>query len=254
MSGQNAYEIDGRILNTLEDVDGISVVNRNTGRATVTNTLGAFKITVRRGDTLELRAVQFHPEQVFITQKVLEKAKVEVFMTSILNALDEVKISNSYLTGEIKKDAVTTGLDPKKINNNLDKNNPIASEYRRLHTATSRPSDQVGRNNLRFDLSLDRIINTLSGKTKRLKKAVAQMEFEQKVEKLRNYYADRLFVETLNIPQELIDDFSYWVLKDSKDLGKIDLDNRLETLEYLIDQWSIYKILKDGEASIDRYK
>jgi hypothetical protein len=69
------------------------------------------------------------------------------------------------------------------------------------------------------------------------------MEYQKKVDQLRNYYADAVFTSSLQIPEEYIDDFTFWVLKDEEQLKDVDLGNKLSTLEYLLSKQKEYKIL-----------
>ncbi|AWH74364.1 hypothetical protein DCS32_09395 [Dokdonia sp. Dokd-P16] len=242
LNGQESREITGRLLNVNDDVAQVTVVNLTRKKGTITSVNGTFKIKVREGDILMIKALQFKTEQLTVTNKIYDSGFIEVFMTPDVSELETVQLSNNGLSGNIKKDAkeVKLVVRPKALG---AKREPIAVEYRRLHTATSRPPDQVGRQNLRLDVSLDGILNKISGKTKRLKKAVEIMEYQKKVDQLRSYYADAVFTSSLRIPEEYIDDFTFWVLKDEEQLRDVDLKNKLSTLEYLLSMQKEYKSL-----------
>ena len=247
VNSQKPREIKGRLLNANQDIGLVTVLNANTSKGTVTTNDGVFYIDATVGDTLMVNALQFTAGQFTITQKIYDAAFIEIVMTPALNELEEVQLSHSKLSGNLDEDVEEVELvaRPKVLGGKIT---PIAVEYRRLHTATSRPSDQVGRQNLRLDVSLDGIINKITGKTKRLKKAIEIMEYQKKVDQVRNYYADAVFVSSLQIPQEYIDDFTFWVLKDEEQTAKISLDNKLSTLEYLLSRRKEYKrlLLKQG--------
>ncbi|WP_152023846.1 hypothetical protein [Dokdonia sp. PRO95] len=242
LNGQESREITGKLLNIKDDVGQVTVANITTKKATITSANGTFNIEVRKGDTLIIKALQFKTERLTVTNKIYDSGLIEVFMTPDVSELQTVQLSNNGLSGNIKKDAkeVKLVVRPKALG---AKRKPIAVEYRRLHTATSKPPDQVGRQNFRLDVSLDGILNKLSGKTKRLKRAVEIMEYQKRVDQLRNYYADAVFTSSLQIPEEYIDDFTFWVLKDDEQLKDVDLKNKLSTLEYLLSKQKEYKIL-----------
>lgn len=250
LNAQERTLIKGEILNKSIDVAALTVVNLNTSLGTITGANGFFEIPVRIGDTIAVRGVQFNTEEVVITKKIMDLQLLQVFLVSEINQLDTVQLSNSILTGDVTKDGSTADLDPAKINNNPDSSNPISTESRRLHTATSRPVDQVGQQNLRFDFSLDRILNAISGRTKRLKKAVAISEYQKKVDKVRSYYSDSLFMTTLHIPKQYIDDFTMWVLDDEELLKDPRLDNKLYALEYFMTRWEAYKALVENQEGV----
>ncbi len=252
LNGQESRKINGRLLNVNNDVGQVTVANVTTKKGTITSVNGTFEIVVSEGDTLMIKALQFKTEQLTVTQKIYDSGLIEVFMTPDVSELETVQLSNNGLSGDINKDAeeVKLAVRPKALGPKIT---PIAVEYRRLHTATSRPADQVGRQNLRLDVSLDGILNKISGKTKRLKKAVEIMEYQKKVDQLRNYYADAVFTSSLRIPEEYIDDFTFWVLKDDEQLRDVDLKNKLSTLEYLLSKQKEYKnLLLTQDAQLKR--
>lgn len=243
LNGQESREITGRLLNVNDDVGQVTVANVTTKKGTITSANGSFNIEVRKGDTLMIKALQFKTEQFTVTNKIYDSGLIEVFMTPDVSELQTVELSNNGLSGDINKDVeeVKISVRPKALGGKII---PIALEYRRLHTATSRPADQVGRQNFRLDMSLDGIINKLSGKTKRLKRAVEIMEYQKRVDQLRNYYADAVFTSSLQIPKEYIDDFTFWVLQDEEQLKDFDLGNKLDALGYLLSKQKEYKSLQ----------
>ena len=64
-------EINGRIIVTSNDVEGVTVYNTSSNKGTVTNDKGEFAIEVRLNDVLEFSALQFEKFSINIDEKIL---------------------------------------------------------------------------------------------------------------------------------------------------------------------------------------
>lgn len=245
--GQSRVSISGTLEAAGGVAEGVVILNSATNKATVSNASGDFKIDVVVGDILFFKAIQYKNIEQEITKALLEKGSFNLFLTPRIEELEEVKISNISLSGNLSRDVRGIKIDPSKIAYSSDASKPIPVEERRLHTATSRSADQVGQNNLRFDVSLDGIINGLSGKTKRLKKHIKVSRFQAMVTRVRNYYGDGVFINDLKIPSDHINNFVFYALENREASEEFEINNRMEVLQYLIDTSAAYIEMIDTE-------
>ena len=247
---QDTKTLQGKIYNHNEDVSGVSVINSSSQMGTVTDRYGTFSIPVQIGDTLIIRAVQFITEQVVISPPLFNNLYYETYLTPEVTDLGEIQISDQKLTGSLAKDSKEQQIQQDSVPGFENSPKPLSSEERRFHTATTRPADQVGRKNLRFDISLDRIINAISGKTKRLKRHLAISEQTALVNQVRAYYSEDVF-NNFGVESAYINDFLSWSLESPQVRDSIIHRDRMEILEFLIRRKDEYLSLKDRESKPD---
>ena len=197
-------EIKGLVLSDSLDVDGILVVNKNSNKSTVTNKEGFFIIDARKNDTINFSAIQFKFKQQIITQDIYEKEELIIKLDEKVNELPEVVIKPHNLSGNLMQDlekintddivnGVTMGLP------NATVTMPTQSE-RKLYAATAWNVQGTS-------VSLDPIINAISGRTKTLKKRVNLEDKDEFVEKILMDFGEDFFVIGLQIPENRIQEF-----------------------------------------------
>ncbi len=243
--------LSGKVLTAKDDVEGVNIINQTSRVGTVTDVNGNFSIPVRMADSLRISAVQFAPQTILITEDILEKGAITIVLKPSLSELQEVTISDGGLTGDIKKDMDGVAIDESMMGyepNYLPaRKRRFTVEERKLYTATTRGADQVGQDNLRLDFSFDKILNGLSGKTKKLKKHLKTSQYEKRVVYFKNKFGNEMYVQTLKIPVDYIDDFIFWLLKDKEAFEELDLENELEVIDFLLQKAPQYRALKANE-------
>lgn len=149
---EKVVQLKGIVVAQAEEVVGVYVLNKTTSKGTITTKSGSFSIPVRLQDTIEFSAVQFKNRQVVITQKILDSKNYLVDLSETLEELDEVVLDQrTFIT------AKSLGLP------NADVKVLPLSE-RELFSA----------NNGNNYMSLDPLINFLSGRTKMLKDRISR--------------------------------------------------------------------------------
>jgi len=97
-------EINGRIVVSSDDKEGVTVYNSSSNKGTITDEKGDFKIKVTLNDIIEFGALQFKDFQVTISEDVLKSKKLTVILVEEVNKLDEVVILPFNLTGNLNAD------------------------------------------------------------------------------------------------------------------------------------------------------
>ena len=70
-------------------------------------------------------------------------------------------------------------------------------------------------------MSVDGLINSISGRTSMLKKELVVERKEMLQTKTSDYFDRKYFVETLNIPDEYVDGFLFYIVENEKDMEEL---------------------------------
>ena len=96
--------INGRIIVSAQDKEGVTVYNTSSNKGTVTDEIGEFKIDVTINDVVEFGALQFKDFTVVISEQILESKQMTVILVEEVNKLDEVVLLPFGLTGNLNAD------------------------------------------------------------------------------------------------------------------------------------------------------
>ncbi|MDI1257160.1 MAG: hypothetical protein PSV16_13785 [Flavobacterium sp.] len=196
--------LNGRIIVKNASPEGVHIINLVNEKEAISNSKGDFTIMAKSDDVLVFSAIQLDLMRRIISDEDYKIATMIVEMTSKINQLDVVEI-NTYKN----INAVDLGILQR-----MPKSYTPAE--RRLKTATSLdPSFGVG-NMIGAAMSVDPLINWISGRTALLK---AELEVEKKeilLKKLSDLYEEKYFTETLKIPTEYVIGFEYYCVEDKK--------------------------------------
>ncbi|MFC4636254.1 hypothetical protein ACFO3O_20275 [Dokdonia ponticola] len=231
----------GEVLNDSIEKASLTVVNISLKNGSITNEEGIFEIPVRVSDTINISAVQYESRQFVITQKIYDRKTMSLYLVPKVTELDEVNISNVDLTGYLRRDILNTPI--KKIitagDLGLPENAhaPFTPEERRAYSASAGGAGAFGA-----------LIMAINGQAKKYKKQLEVMRFQIKVEKARETFSDSLYMKSLNIPKELIEDFVYFVFEEKKAEGDDEKGNSMDLLEYMLKKSRKYIALKEKEG------
>ncbi len=186
--------ISGQIIADSNPVEGINITNTKSKISTVSNNNGNFSITVKQGDILSFSAANYEPLRKYINKQEFVFGSIVINMVPLTIELKEVIVNtHPEITAE------NLGIIPRgQIK--------LTSAERKLATATSSV------------MSIDGLINSISGRTKKLKKALAVEKKEFLIVKLENLFEDKYYIETLKIPEDQIRSFQFYCVEDA-DLG-----------------------------------
>ncbi len=219
--------LEGKVVNREKGVPDVHVMNTTTGRATITDEEGFFAISVNLNDTLLFSAVQFKRMSLVVSNAMMESVSIVVPLEEFVNELDEVILRPYDLSGDLTRDMrqMNTGQIVTASTLNLPNAYvaPITQAERKLHEATTGGSG----------IPLNPILNAITGRTKYLKKVLASEQQYARTERVRDFYADSLFVKELKIPAAKIDDFMYYCEVDTGFNSVVDTRDRLKIWEYL---------------------
>lgn len=203
------FKLEGKVISkdSTVAIEGLHIFNKNTLRGNITNHQGFFTITVKVGDTITISGLQIEKVKKIIQKEHQLVKRVDVFVNSKINQLDEVVIGNS-LSGSIYIDSKL--VQKENVVNAESLKLPYAGypkktqTERAIYTATTGPGGGI---------PLDPIINRISGYLKKLKKR-KRIEDKAKLisilkENFKNYLSSDLQIKENNL-----DDFLYFCYED----------------------------------------
>lgn len=238
---QEIIRLEGIVLNDTIDKAQLNIVNITLKKGTVTTAQGKFTIEARENDTINVSAVQYESRQFVVNPTIFKRRKITLYLIPIINQLETVNISNIDLTGDITKDVGSTRYKVKITPSQLGIPENTAPERtveeRRYHTAISSGGG----------IPLDGLINSITGRLKMLKKHIEVSRFKELVQDSRYKFTDSLYMKELDIPEELIEDFVYYIFENPKAKKLVDVNNVLGLFEFMKEESVSYKALKSKE-------
>ena len=206
VNGQIAFvskKLNGKVTANTTDLENIYLINLKTSRSTLTEHGGYFSIYASVGDTLLFSSVQFKGVKVKLKESDFDNALFFVKLDPIVRFLDDVKIN------EFKNiNAVSLG---------------IISPFTKHYTPAERKLRASGELHWYSPLliplggmSIDGMLNSISGRTTMLKKEVEVEKKETLMNKIEGWYEPKYFIQNLKIPEDYVKGFEYYIVEDSK--------------------------------------
>jgi len=234
--------LHGRVSSPDRDVVGVVVQNSASGAAVITDQEGNFSIGIKVGDTLIFSAVHFHRKLLPVTQTLYNSSFVEVPMEEFVNELREVVVRPYNLSGDLGQDLNSLKLEKEVGAEALG----LPNAGRRIPTQSERMLQEAGTLKglglgLLTTVPLNPLINAITGRTKMLKERVALEEDQARTRRVQGSFDDSLFVSTLKIPLEKVDDFMYFCAADPQFEILADGRDPLRLWEFMLEKSRAYR-------------
>lgn len=201
--------LKGKVISEVNP-DGITVVNFMTKSSVVTANGGFFSIEASSGDILIVTSKNIEGMQIRLDANSFKKEILNILVKAKANELDEIQIKSIS--------AKSLGVVSKNV-----------KEY----TPAERKLKAAGK--LKWysplliplgGMSVDGLINQVSGRTNQLKKELAVERKELLLLKLDEMYDEHFYGETLQIPQEYIKGFQIYALDNVKMVEAVKAKNK----------------------------
>lgn len=200
---QNTKVLNGKVMADSKALKDINVINLQSHKEAVTDKSGSFTISAKAGDTLSLTSIQLQPKKIVVEKEDFDYMPFLIKMQAQVTLLKEVVVEQSDI------DAVSLGIVPYKVR-------IYTPAERKYYTATT-GSGLV---------SVDAIINAISGKTKELKKNIV-IEGIQKVQsKLLAMFDESYFINELKIPSDYVNGFVVYAAENDKITNAVSTKNK----------------------------
>ncbi len=188
--------IKGKVVSTSSSLEGIHILNLNKGIGIATNDRGYFSIRVTIGDTLQFSAIHLIATKHIIEKDDFGENLLFVEMKSKLNELEEVTIVQYK-----NINAVSLGIIPKN---------------QKTYTPAERKLKAASEMSIGTIISIDPLLNWISGRTRMLKKEVEVERKEFLIDRTADYYQKEYFTDVLKIPEDYVDGFLFYVVENSR--------------------------------------
>ena len=188
--------IKGKVVSTSSSLEGIHILNLNKGIGIATDDRGYFAIRVAIGDTLQFSAIHLIATKHIIEKDDFGENLLFVEMKSKLNELEEVTIVQYK-----NINAVSLGIIPKN---------------QKTYTPAERKLKAASEMSIGTIISIDPLLNWISGRTRMLKKEVEVERKEFLIDRTADYYQKEYFTDVLKIPEDYVDGFLFYVVENSR--------------------------------------
>ena len=215
-SGFSQVLLRGKVISDASSLDGIHVINLTNEKSSMTEKGGFFSILAKATDTLMFSGMQVKGIQVVLKQSDFTENLFFIRLRQQVTMLDEVYIKNY---SEIN--AVSLGIIPKgtKIYTPAQRRLRTAEQFK-WYSPLLIPAG---------GMSVDGLINQMSGRTAMLKKELVVENKERLQVKIDNLYDESFFTQTLKIPSEYVKGFQIYVIDDQRLIESIKSKNKTMT-------------------------
>ena len=245
----NAYSqsvnIQGKI-SAADEVDGIHIINKTANRFAISNPDGSFIIPAKLNDTILFSGVSYQLKEVIATKLVIVSQLMSVHLEALVNALDEVVVGK-LLTGDLNSDLANS--DVQRDINFFDlgipgyTGKPLTQSERRLKEASGLDLSLGGSmGGGGVGMSLNPIINGITGRTKKLKEQVKLEKLDDCLHKVKSNLSDMLF-EEYPLDEIYRTEFFYFCSDDDQFYSLCRLNNNLRMFEFLVEQLLSFKMI-----------
>ncbi len=242
----NDIEITGKIINDSLSIENIHIINKNSGKATISNQYGEFKIPVKVNDTLVFSGIQFYIKEIRITKKIIRNKTITVKLFQKINELDEVEVKTHNLSGSLVTDA-------NNVKGSVSKMNPMALDFSMIDFKKTVILD-IDEIDMKRAPDITHLVSPIQPgisasiglkkyRTKEEKKLKKIKKDDEIFKDIRHLVTDNFFIQTLKIPYKEIDTF----LKYCTSKGIVDLyikNRKMEVIDLLIKESSEYRKFK----------
>lgn len=240
-------ELNGQLIAN-DDVEGIHVLNKSAAKFAISDEGGTFSILAKVNDTLFVSSLKYKNKDVVLTQAMIDAEIILIQLEEKINALDKVVVGK-ILTGSLQSDLENS--DAKTEVNFYDlgipgnTKLPLTQNERKLHDADAGPMGYIG---LGFGLNFHKLLNKISGRTKKLKAIVELDDRDRCINRLRADYESIIF-ETDSLSDRLKNEYFLFCQEGDTFLALCKEKNEMKLLEYM--QQKLIQYMKNRE-SVDK--
>jgi hypothetical protein len=232
-------DIKGQLI-AEDEVEGIHVLNKTATKFAITNADGSFVILAKASDTLIISSLKYENKEVVITQSNEDEATLSVELVEKVNALNKVVVG-SLLTGSLQSDLKNSNAktDINFYDLGIPGNTklPLTQNERKLHDADGGSWGYLG---LGFGVNFHKLLNKISGRTKKLKVIVELDDRDKCINKLRANFESIIF-ENDTLAENLRNEYFFFSQEDENFLKLCKENNDIKLLEYLQQKLKAYR-------------
>ncbi|MGX1025123.1 hypothetical protein [Psychroflexus sp. MBR-150] len=200
--------IKGQFTGKNLDNSFINIINLNQYKATISQEDGRFEIPAKVGDSILISSIQYS-EVKFLVKPEFFEDEIEIPLSLKVNELQDVNLYSLGLTGDLAKDAESIETyDFSQTQLGF----PAYIEY---YTREERRLAGVSGSLIGY------LINLMNGNIKMYKNLIVYERTDNRKERLHQLFPERFYHEDLNIPSNLIEDFTYYCIENHPEVIKL---------------------------------
>ena len=232
-------EIKGKLIAN-DDVEGIHILNKTASKYTVSDDKGLFSIEAKATDTLFISSLIYNNKEIIVSKEHEDSNSIEIKLDEKVSELDKV-IVGKILTGSLQSDLENS--DAKTEINFYDlgipgnTKLPLTQNEKKLHDADGGSWGHLG---LGFGVNFHKLLNKISGRTKKLKDIVELDDRDKCINRLRIDYESIIF-ENDSLAKNLRDEYFLFSQEDENFLSLCKEDNDIKLLEFLQQKLVVYR-------------
>lgn len=238
-------ELKGQLIAN-DDVEGIHVQNKTGAKYTVSFEDGSFVILAQAKDTLTFSGLKYESKELVITKSMEELGAFSVQLTEKINQLDQV-IVGEILTGSLESDLenskAKTEINFYDLGIPGNTKLPLTQNEKKLHDADAGSWGHIG---LGFGLNFHKLLNRISGRTKKLRAIVELDDRDKCINRLRRDYESIIF-EKDTLAENLRNEYFLFCQEDEIFIGLCEEKNEMKLLEYLQQKLKAYRENRETE-------
>lgn len=220
------------------DVEGLHILNKTAVKYIVSNEKGSFTIPAKAKDTLVISGLKYKNKTLIITQNMVTQGRFKVALEEKINQLQEVVVGTIF-TGSLESDIENSDAKPDVNFYDLGipgyTGKPLTQNERKLHDAESGGPIYTG-----LGVNFHKLLNRISGRTKKLKTIVALDDKQKCLEKIRSQYESAIF-ENDTLSANLKNEYFYFCDEDPKFTILCKQQNDLAMIDFLKLKLKAYK-------------
>ena len=206
--------LKGKITSQIKELNDVYVANLRSESTITTDKNGNFSMFVKVGDTLQFSGLQVITKKVLIDENDIAKRLYVISLEAKVIPLDEVEIKQHPNINAVSLGILQT---PAKVYTPAERKLRTAEE---LHWYSPLLIPVGG-------MSVDGLINSISGRTTMLKKELATEKKEKLLLKIEYLFKEEYFLENLKIPKEYLRGFWYYAIEDPKLVTALNAKNKI---------------------------
>ncbi|QNK77489.1 hypothetical protein H7F37_15525 [Winogradskyella sp. PAMC22761] len=231
-------EINGQLIAD-DEVEGLHVLNKTAVKYTISEEDGSFIIPAKVSDTLIISGVKYQLKEIVITDSIINSGYLRVQLIESVSALNEVVVGKIF-TGSLESDLENLKIKPEINFYDLGisgyTGKPLTQNERKLFDADGGSWGGAG---LGFNINFFKLLNTVSGRTKKLKAIVELDKRDGCIQRLKRDYESFLFENDTLTPTIRAEYFLYCE-EDARFLDLCNKKDEFALIEFLQAKLKLY--------------
>jgi hypothetical protein len=224
-------EVSGKLSGT-NDMEGVTIYNTSSNKGTVSDKQGDFIIEVALNDILEISALQYEARTVSVNQEVITSKQLRLYLVDKVNALNEVLLLPSQLSGNLLND-IDHVVELKKLQINFGNLSQVEfpeDEFTKVDNKIVKKGQLNNGLNVASIIGLNKLIN------RPIKKSSLPQKEIKLEDKLALKYTPNFFNQNFQIPLNSVDAFMSFVVLNGLNEYLLQDENEFQLLEFLLKQ------------------